>query len=485
MIFGYQLPTLKNIINLFSWNSILTVREKDEIELSIATLIDNFIEGDPLGFSCPYFELNLREYVFNNMLISLKEIFNDHTKINNKTDNFFENKTEKEKKLEKEQKTEKELTDELEIMYEKIHKIYFTKYYPLRSYSSTFIRIEPNIDTMSKKIACIEDKPQPDQRTNEWYMFRHNLITASSAWKVFKSQSAINQLIVEKCKDIDVSKYNSVNTNTPMHHGNRYEDVSIMLYEYLYDTKVKDYGCIQHDVYKCLGASPDGINVDPTSQRYGRMLEIKNPTTREINGIPKEDYWIQMQLQMETCNLNECDFLETVFKEYETEDEFMEDGTFTYTEEEEQLKGMMIYFMKEGKPLYEYMPLYISKEEYEIWYDEIMERNTALTWIKDIFWRLEDYSCILVLRNKLWFKNAISHIEDVWTIIETERKNGYEHRLPKKQNRKPRSNSILETDETNTNNTPYCLINTENLQNQFIYIDTHHELIEEVSGNRL
>ena len=101
MIFGYQLPTLKNIINLFSWNSILTVREKDEIELSIATLIDNFIEGDPLGFSCPYFELNLREYVFNNMLISLKEIFNDHTKINNKTDNFFENKTEKEKKLEK------------------------------------------------------------------------------------------------------------------------------------------------------------------------------------------------------------------------------------------------------------------------------------------------------------------------------------------------------------------------------------------------
>ena len=61
------------------------------------------------------------------------------------------------------------------------------------------------------------------------------------------------------------------------------------------------------------------------------MLEIKNPTSREITGIPKEDYWIQMQLQMETCNLNECDFLETVFKEYETEEEFMADGTFRIT----------------------------------------------------------------------------------------------------------------------------------------------------------
>ena len=29
------------------------------------------------------------------------------------------------------------------------------------------------------------------------------------------------------------------------------------------------------------------------------MLEIKNPVSREITGIPKEEYWIQMQLQME------------------------------------------------------------------------------------------------------------------------------------------------------------------------------------------
>ena len=448
MLFGYQLPDLKNIIDLFNWKSLLSTKEKDEIELSMGNLIDNFIEGDPLGFSSPYFEFNLKDYVQRNTFILLKEVYIGKTQ-----DNETEQK--------KEQKKEKELEEELERIYNKIHKIYFTKYYPIRSYDTSFIRIEPNIDKISGKITDIENKPQPDQRTNEWYLFRHNLITASSAWKVFKSQSTINQLVVEKCKTIDVTKYDSVNTNTPMHHGNKYEEVSVMLYEYLYDTKVRDYGCIQHDTYKFLGASPDGINVDPNSHRYGRMLEIKNPTSREITGIPKEDYWIQMQLQMETCNLNECDFLETVFKEYETEEEFMADGTFTYNEED-QLKGMMIYFMKDGKPLYEYMPLHISKEEFSTWYEQMMEKHSTLTWIKDIYWRLEDYSCILVLRNKLWFQHAIPKIGDVWTTIEKEKVGGFDHRLPKKQNRASRSNSIIDN-ENNMTNISGCLINVDDL----------------------
>jgi putative phage-type endonuclease len=444
MLFGYQLPDLKNIINLFNWKSLLSTKENDEIELSMGNLIDNFIEGDPLSFSSPYFEFNLKDYVQRNTFILLKEVYIGKTQDN-------------EKVLE----LEKELEEELELIYNKIHKIYFTKYYPIRSYDNTFIRIDPNIDKISDKIKYIENKPQPDQRTNEWYVFRHNLITASSAWKVFKSQSSINQVIVEKCKELDVSKYGIVNTGSPMHHGNKYEEVSVMLYEYIYDTKVRDYGCIQHDTYKFLGASPDGINVDPNSQRYGRMLEIKNPTTREITGIPKEDYWIQMQLQMETCNLNECDFLETVFKEYETEEDSVADGTFTYNEED-QLKGMIIYFIKDGKPLYEYMPLHISKEESTIWYDKMMEKHSTLTWIKDIYWRLEDYSCILVLRNKLWFQHAISKIGDVWTIIEKEKVGGFKHRLPKKQNRASRANSMIDN-ENNMTNMSGCLINVDDL----------------------
>ena len=34
---------------------------------------------------------------------------------------------------------------------------------------------------------------------------------------------------------------------------------------------------------------------------------------------------------MNVCELNECDFLETRFKEYSSSHEFFEDGTFTTT----------------------------------------------------------------------------------------------------------------------------------------------------------
>jgi putative phage-type endonuclease len=439
---------------------ILNTHECDEISLTISNIMDTYIEKSPLEISSPHFEDNIREYVLSNLFLNLKELYNDATILQ-----YW-----------------------LEILYVKTSNIYFANYYPRRSHINSFIRKIPNVKTIEEKIKYIETKPQPEQKTNEWYLFRHNLITASSAWKIFKSQSTINQIIVEKCKDIDVGKYNTVNTSTPMHHGNKYEDVSIMFYEHKYNTTIHDYGCIQHDNYKFIGASPDGINVDPNSDRYGRMLEIKNPTSREITGIPKEDYWIQMQLQMETCNLNECDFLETSFKEYESEEDFTKDGNFTYSNNDE-LKGIIIYFMQDNKPLYKYMPLYLSYSEYELWYDTIMEKYSNLTWIKNIYWRLEQYSCILVLRNKEWFKHAIVQIEKVWNIIEQEKTKGYEHRMPKKMKTRSRSNSIQNPESEKTINTNIvvndsntsdsttngCMINIDNLKEQIIYIDTGFE----------
>ena len=145
-----------------------------------------------------------------------------------------------------------------------------------------------------------------------------------------------------------------VNTNTTLHWGQKYEPLSVKIYEHTYNTKVEDFGCIQHEIYTFLGASPDGINVDPTSQRYGRMLEIKNIVNREIDGIPKKEYWIQMQLQMEVCDLDECDFLETKFTEYEDIQAYTKD-TLDYSEDgiefqniglskDNKMKGEMIYF---------------------------------------------------------------------------------------------------------------------------------------------
>ena len=182
MLFSNQLKTLQNVIKNFNIKSVFTTKERDEIILSMGNLIDNFIMNDPLGYSSPYFDENLKEYVFKNMLLTLNEIFVEDGLL-------------------------KDAESELQQIYKKTHKIYFSQYYPLRSYEDTFIRKVPNVANMKKKIEYIENIPQPEQRTPEWYNFRHNLITASSAWKVFKSQSSINQLVVEKCKPLSVEKY--------------------------------------------------------------------------------------------------------------------------------------------------------------------------------------------------------------------------------------------------------------------------------------
>lgn len=298
---------------------------------------------------------------------------------------------------------------------------------------------------IAQQIVYLESKPQPTQRTEEWYVFRHNLITASNAYKAFESQSAKNQLIYEKCKPIVYGKQH-VSVTSPLHWGQKYEPISVLYYEHTYKTTIKDFGCIQHDKYPFLGASPDGINVDPTTSYYGRMLEIKNPVSREITGIPKKEYWVQMQLQMETCNLDECDFLETKFVEYENEDAFQEDGTFLKSAKNE-LKGVMMYFSdNENSPRYVYKPLTMDDKEFQVWEAEMIElyeNDKNMTWIKNNYWKLQQVSCILVKRDRPWFESHISELSSLWDIVETERASGYEHRAPKSRAKQtPQSNQI-------------------------------------------
>ena len=382
------------------------------------------------------------------------------------------------------------IEDDMNYLLEDAFNIYITTFYPERSIQNTNEDTDINntdinntdntnntndmndtnntddhdfksekINIIKNKIQLLRDIPQPVQRTPEWYKFRWNLITASNAWKAFESQSAINQLIYEKCqplKDFTVEPIEEltkmINTNTPLHWGQKYEPLSVMIYENMYNSKVEDFGCIQHSFYKFIGASPDGIIIESNTGRYGRMLEIKNIVNREINGIPKKEYWIQMQLQMEVCDLDECDFLETKFIEYTDYQSYYNDYSLESVEEVEfnsyvktkdgSRKGIIIYFhTKEGKPHYEYMPLNLwSSDDISQWEESTLQKYESkpynYTFLKFIYWKLEKLSCVLVLRNKDWFKNNIEQLENVWKIIEQERITGYEHRAPNKKNKR-------------------------------------------------
>ena len=282
--------------------------------------------------------------------------------------------------------------------------------------------------TQQDKIDLIKSYYQPPQKSDEWYKYRSMLITASSAWKLLHSNASINEFIYNKCKPFNILKYKCVNVNSPFHWGNKYEDVSVSLYEHIYNVKVEDFGCIKHPKYDFLGASPDGIVV--SNNRRGRMLEIKNIVNRDITGIPKKEYWIQTQLQMETCDLDDCDFLECRFKEYDTEEEFRADGSFTHTSTR-NYKGIMIQFFDGISPIYEYAPFLCDESVFNLWSSSILEKNKENTWIKNIYWHLPEFSCVHIKRNRFWFESVLPIFEESWKIIQKEKKDGFEHRKPK------------------------------------------------------
>jgi putative phage-type endonuclease len=293
----------------------------------------------------------------------------------------------------------------------------------------TFAEMRKNYNIITE----LQNLPQPSQRTKEWYEFRNGLISASNLWKVFGTESQVNSIVQEKCRSVEEIHHYVGYTEGSMHWGVKYEPVTVMIYENIYKTKLGEFGCIRHPSYPFIGASPDGINIDYSNAlRYGRMVEIKNIYNREITGIPKLEYWIQTQIQMETCDLERCDFVETRFIEYVDEKAF-------YSDEEHLYKGVILSFTDGeqtfGKPVsppsYKYMPLSILKEKEDI--DEWI-RSTQIEYKANgkylysvIYWYLDTISCILIERNRKWFQAALPIIKKTWDKIEYQRTQNVEN----------------------------------------------------------
>lgn len=337
--------------------------------------------------------------------------------------------------------------DEIEEIVEELSNIYFdicelrTQY---KQYNTN--TREEQIGILKKQLDYLKLIPQAKQKTVEWYKTRYNLITASNCWKAFGTESQKNALIYDKCKPFSTTSHDYVNTQSTLHWGVKYEPVSLMIYEDKFHTKIEDFGCIPHSAYPFVGASPDGINIDPTNiELYGRMVEIKNIFNRDITGIPKEEYWIQTQIQMETCNLDECDLFETRIKEYENEEAF-------YTNITHEYKGVILHFVHRtvnhtlqenlslnelNTPIYKYMPLSISQSNNKIdidrWIQQTKEQNSDIVLFSKIYWYVDQCCCTLIKRNKKWFQTAIPKIKELWDIIVKERVDGYEHRAAKKK----------------------------------------------------
>lgn len=339
-------------------------------------------------------------------------------------------------------------------------------------------------DHIREKLLSLSSVEMAEQRSQEWYIQRNNLLTASNIWKVFSTEAQYNSLIVEKCKPVDSGMEMRSGTSGPssLNWGIMFEPITAEIYCMKNSTKLGEFGCIIHPSYSFLGASPDGINVDPDSPLYGRMIEIKNVVSRQITGIPLESYWIQMQLQMEICDLDECDFIETKFAKISREEYYGEGADNT------EIRGIILHVgprifiprwhnygvdnMDEAnaesyatdstqdnikkvvyaggenttqqpiQPFYVYIPLDISRENAESWIQEYKMSNPNFVVMETIYWKLEQYSCVFIHRNREWFLAALPKIEACWETIEHERVHGFQHRISNKK----KTTEVIHTD---------------------------------------
>jgi len=436
--------------------SCATITPDDYAELTITAyvMMDEYTDTNILSMSSPSF--------YTKMVTHITELL--YTDMNSSYTNEYDNDS-----------VDTHMMNELHDFVEQTLEVWKgITHIPPRSIiqheSEIVERTFNETNNLKCKIAELIRAQQPSQRTSDWYNARYQLITASNLWKVFGSQSQINSLIYEKCKPLELTIHEPSNiyTEGPMQWGVKYEPVTIQIYEKMYDTSVGEFGCITHPKYPYIGASPDGINIRPGNKLYSRMLEIKNIVNREITGIPKEEYWIQTQIQMETCDLDECDFVETRIKEYETEDAFYQDCEHEY-------RGIVLHFITRpptvitvdtklsNTPSYVYMPLSVplDKHSVEFWTDE--QRKNMIPENKVLFarnyWYLDQISCVLIQRNREWFATAVPIIQQVWDTIVKERVEGYEHRASKKRIPKERAMSILGEDGTvSIPDKTFCLI---------------------------
>jgi len=403
-----DLPILKDIVKDIKAprDNFHETNDFHDLKETIWIFIEDFINNNVELYKDKHFDELIRASVYESMYCCYYDIFN-----------------------------ELELKIDIDNIIDELIQTYFIIHHNPRSYPNTFVHHKPDIERIDRLLEYFKTQEQPEQKTDAWYKFRYNGLTASTIYKAIDSQANINSIIYEKCQPVKI-RSNSVNITSAFHNGHKYEPLSILLYENWFDTKIGEFGCMKHREHNFLRASPDGINIKRDSPLYGRALEIKNPVSRKLTGIPKKDYWVQMQMQMEVWDLDECDFLETTFQEYESEEEFLKDGELFNRTSRDKHKGVIVMFNDGQQPIYEYCPIEYNKEQFDKWYDEIMDKHSNHSWINNIYWYLKEYSLVLCPRNKKWFENALPQLQNVWNIILKERVSGHDHRKPKRKKKK-------------------------------------------------
>jgi putative phage-type endonuclease len=309
-----------------------------------------------------------------------------------------------------------------------------------------------NTDTerRTKIIAELKKIIVPEQRSAEWYVQRDGMITASLIPTALGMNEYEPQYMAIMHKIIEIP----FTGKQTCFWGKKFESVATNIYQYRMNVIVEMYGCITH---KCgfIGASPDGIisvhKLDKIHKTnlVGKMLEVKCVVSRKINLVSNdifevipEHYYPQPQIQMQCCNLDECDFWQCNIKEYKNREEFIAD-----TDPNEPFrsksngfeKGVIIQLLPVSALGSKTCNLDEIRWDFAKWiYPDKIEMSpyecdqwvaqTCTTYRNDaewenyvidkiIYWKLVESRCMTTKRDDKWFAKHYPTLEKIWNYV--------------------------------------------------------------------
>lgn len=238
---------------------------------------------------------------------------------------------------------------------------------------------------------------QMPQRTTDWYSQKRNMLTASEISNLWKGPRARINLIAAKSsppQEIGAKRLAVPRSETnPMDWGVRYEPVVKMILE-RDGAQIHELGRIQHRTIPGLAASPDGLyTAGPLS---GSLVEIKCPITRVIGTEIPFDYWCQMQIQMEVCGIDTCEYVEAKFKENPADAE---------------AEGYISLFIHTHDEIHEMKYVYHNGPDHG--------HDPSEPWIciETYSWACTSLRRTIVQRDWAWFTKIRRDIEDFWKEV--------------------------------------------------------------------
>ena len=270
---------------------------------------------------------------------------------------------------------------------------------------------ELTLEDRQEHVKRVTAYPQIPQRTKEWYAQSKGVLTASEFATILGTPRAMMALALQKVAPIpEAIMSNRLACSTPemgpFDWGIRFEPVVKQILNKLWGVDILEIGRLVHKTNTMLAASPDGLIQkahDPL--RVGRLLEIKCPVKREINGKIPFEYWCQMQIQMEVADIDECDYIEVkLVSTYK--------DNSVYVETETDYKGSIWLFQAHDTCELKYA--YTEEERVALQY---LEWNC----IETIPWHMETHYTVTVARDRAWFISTLEKRNELWKTVEEAR----------------------------------------------------------------